>query len=407
MPAHTQSPSAPVVVSETDRAAGEAARQKFVTAFGDGGRIHIVRAPGRVNLIGEHTDYNDGLVLPMAIEPVVVIACRAREDAVVRLASTVYPGQVVEFALDRKITRGEPAWANYCRGVAAELEEAGIPLVGMDALIDNTLPVGGGLSSSAAIEVGTALSLLTLAGTELAPDRLALVCQRAEHEFALVPCGIMDQTIVAGGKPGHAMLFDCRSLAKSFIKVDPGDLRVVIANTMVHHELASGEYGKRRAQCEAGVAWFKARYPDAGIRALRDVTPKMIAEAEGLDPLILKRCRHVVTEIGRTQDASSALAKGNYELAGRLMKESHASLRDDYEVSCPELDFLADQAGAVKGVYGARMTGGGFGGCIVALVRPRSADALTEHLKRAYGERFGIDPTVFATTATGGAGVIE
>src|SRR3954470_8969107 len=341
----------------------QAIKAEFAKVFGDGakGRIHVVRAPGRVNLIGEHTDYNDGLVFPMAIEPQVLIVCRTRDDGVVRLASTAFAGQVVEFSIERKIERGEPSWANYFKGVAAELVGAGIPLTGMDALIDNTLPVGGGLSSSAAIEVGTGLALLTLAGVEMDRDRLALICQKAEHEFAGVPVGIMDQMIVATGKQGCATQYDCRSGARQFVKINPNDLRVVIVNSMVKHELTGGEYAKRRKQCEEGVAYFQKVAPGAGIRALRDVTMKMIYEAEGkLDPLILRRCRHVASENQRTIEAATALAQDKYERAGQLMLQSHQSLRDDYEVSSPELDFMADESMTVKGVYGARMTGGGF-----------------------------------------------
>jgi galactokinase len=390
----------------------DSTRAAFAAAFGQtapGQKFHLVRAPGRVNLIGEHTDYNDGFVCPMAIEPHVLVACRARADGVVRLASTAFPGEVVEFSVERKIARGEPAWANYSRGVAAELEMAGIPLTGMDALIDHTLPVGGGLSSSAAIEVGTALALLTLAGVEdLDRDRLALICQKAEHEYARVPCGIMDQMIVATGRAGHATLYDCRSGAKQFVKIDGNDLRVVIANTMVRHELSGGEYAERRKQCEAGVAFFQQQYPAANVRALRDVTIKQINDAEGkLDELTRRRCRHIVTENHRTTEAGTLLAQGRYERAGQLMIESHASLRDDYEVSCPELDFLAAEAMKVRGVYGARMTGGGFGGCIVALAQPRAVESLTAHLTRQYQRQFNITPIVFATTATAGASVLE
>jgi galactokinase len=387
-----------------------AIKAEFEHRFGatTGGRVRIIRAPGRVNLIGEHTDYNDGLVCPMAIEPQVLIVCRARDDGLVRLASTAFTGQIAQFSVEQKITRGEPAWTNYFRGVAAELEAAGIPLTGMDALVDNTLPVGGGLSSSAAIEVGTALAFLTLAGLEMDRDRLALICQKAEHEYAGVPVGIMDQMIVATAKPGHATQYDCRSGVRQFVKINPGDLRVVIVNTMVRHELSGGEYAQRRRQCEAGVAWFQKTHPGQSIRALRDVTMKQIHEAEGkLDPVILKRCRHVVSENLRTAEAAGALAQDKYERAGELMIQSHASLRDDYEVSCAELDFLADQAMKVKGVYGARMTGGGFGGCIVALAQPRAVDPLTDHLERAYQTKFRIKPTAFATTATAGASVLE
>lgn len=370
--------------------------------------MHVIRAPGRVNLIGEHTDYNDGFVCPMAIEPQVVLACRARDDGMVRLASTAFEGEVVEFSIEKKIERAEPKWANYFRGVAAELEMAGIPLMGMEGLIDNTLPVGGGLSSSAAIEVATALAFITLAGLQMDRDRMALICQKAEHEYAGVPVGIMDLMIVATGKAGHATQYDCRNGTRQFVKVDPNDLRVVVANTMVKHELTGGEYAKRRKQCEEGVAYFAKAHPGASIKALRDVTMKMIHEAEGkLDSVIFRRCRHVVSENLRTTETATALSQSKYERAGELMIQSHRSLRDDYEVSCPELDFLADEAMKVKGVYGARMTGGGFGGCIVALARPRAVEALTAHLEKVYMEKFGIKAEVFATTATGGASVVE
>ena len=386
----------------------QAIKSQFAAIFGDAGRLHVIRAPGRVNLIGEHTDYNDGFICPMAIEPQVLVACRVRDDGMVRLASTAFPGQVAEFSVERKIERGEPSWTNYFRGVAAELEAAGIPLTGMDALIENTLPVGGGLSSSAAIEVGTGLAFLTLAGVEMDRDRLALICQKAEHEYAGVPVGIMDQMIVATGKAGHATQYDCRNGQRQYVKINADDLRVVIVNSLVKHELTGGEYAKRRKQCEAGVAYFQKQYPNAGIKALRDVTMKQIHEAEGkLEDVIFRRCRHVVSENQRTLEAATALAQDRFEKAGKLMIESHRSLKDDYEVSCEELDFLAAESMTVKGVYGARMTGGGFGGCIVALTQPRSVDALRDHLERVYQAKFGKKPMAFATTATAGASVLE
>lgn len=369
-------------------------------------RMHVIRAPGRVNLIGEHTDYNEGLVFPMAIEPEVRLACRARRDGLVRLASSVYPGQVVEFSVQRPIERGEPAWANYSRGVAAEMVAAGIPLSGMDCMLSNTLPVGGGLSSSAAIEVGTALALLTVSGAEMSPERIALLSQKAEHEYAGVPVGIMDQTAVASGKAGHAMLLDCRDLSKRFVPIDPNDLRVVIANTMAKHELTGGEYAARRRQCEEGVAFFRKSNP--AVRALRDVTMAQVEAAEGkLPDVVFRRCRHVVGEIARAAEGAEKLKQEQYDAFGELMVESHQSLRDDYEVSSPELDFLSEEAMKVKGVYGARMTGGGFGGCIVALTQPRAVEPLTEHLTRAYQIAFNIHPAVFATVATAGASVLE
>jgi galactokinase len=382
-------------------------REQFQQIFGDGeGRVRIIRAPGRVNLIGEHTDYNDGFVLPMAIEPEVRIACRRRSDGLVRIASTAFAGQMVEFSLQRKIERQEPGWGNYMRGTAAEMIAVGIPLVGMDALYSNTLPVGGGLSSSAAIEVGTAHALLSLAGEEVDAGRIALLCQKAEHEYALVPCGIMDQTIVASGKAGHAMLLDCRDLSRKFVPIDAHDLRVVIVNSMVHHELSGGEYAKRREQCEQGVAYFRRNNP--AVRALRDVTLEQVEAAQSTLPdVVFRRCRHVVTEIARTTDAAGKLTEKYYDEVGELMLQSHRSLRDDYQVSVPELDFLAEQAMKVKGVYGARMTGGGFGGCIVALSQPRAVDPLIEHLDGVYQKQFGKRPASYVTTATAGAGQVE
>ncbi len=381
-------------------------RQQFEGMYGGGGRIHTIRAPGRVNLIGEHTDYNDGFVFPMAIEPEVRLICRARGDGIIRLSSIAFPGQIVEWSLNEKIVPGEPTWANYSRGVSAELLAAGIPLVGMDALMVNTLPVGGGLSSSAAIEVATATALLRLAGLEMEPHRLALLCQKAEHDYANVPCGIMDQMVVTSGKAGHAVLYDCRTGQMQHIPVDPRDLRVVIINSHVKHELSGGEYAIRRRQCEAGVAFFQKANPH--IRALRDVNLLQLDAAEGkLDPIVFKRCRHVISENARATEAASALERGDYDRMGKLMAQSHASLRDDYEVSCEELDFLSEQAMSVQGVYGARMTGGGFGGCIVALVQPRWVEALREHLESVYPPRFGKAPGIHVTTATDGAREIQ
>jgi galactokinase len=276
----------------------------------------------------------------------------------------------------------------------------------MDALIANTLPVGSGLSSSAAIEVATGQALLTLAGTEMDPGRLALLAQKAEHEYAGVPVGIMDMTAVAASKAGHAMLLDCRSLTKQFVPLDGNELRVVIANSMVKHALTGGEYAERRRQCEAGVAYFQQQHPN--VKALRDVTVAQVEAAKGkLDDTVYRRCRHVVGENARTVEAASKLTQRRYEEVGELMRKSHQSLRDDYEVSIPQLDFLVDESMTVKGVYGARMTGGGFGGCIVALVQPRAVEPLTEHLKAAYPARFGKEPAVFATTATAGVSVLE
>jgi galactokinase len=334
------------------------------------------------------------------------MACRSRDDSDVRFASSVFPGQIAQFAVDKPIQRGEPKWANYSKGVAAELIAAGIPLPGMDALITNTLPVGGGLSSSAAIEVATAQCFLTLAGLKMDPNRIALICQRAEHEYAGVPVGIMDQMIVASARPNCAMLLDCRDLSKQFVELDERELRVVIVNSMVKHELSSGEYGVRRKQCEEGVEFFNRENPN--IKALRDVSVKQLEAAKGkLSEVIYRRCRHVVTENRRTTEAAQLLGQHRYEQVGQLMVQSHNSLRDDYEVSVPELDFLVEESMKVKGVYGARMTGGGFGGCIVALSQPRAVDALTAHLTTEYEKRWKKTPAIFPTTAAAGVTVVE
>jgi galactokinase len=387
-------------------------REDFVRTFGAGpttGRMRVVRAPGRVNLIGEHTDYNDGFVFPMAIEPEIRFVCRTRDDGMVRLASTHFPGKVAEFSVNRRIERvggGDFAWTNYPRGVIAELIAAGIPLPGMDCLIANSLPVGGGLSSSAALLVGTARAMLALAGLNMDEQRLALLAQKAEHEYALAPVGIMDQTIVASARAGHAMLLDCRDLTRHFVPLDANELRVVIVNSMVHHELSGSEYGVRRKQCEEAVAYFRTINPQ--VKALRDVSVAMVEEAKGkLSDVVFRRARHVVTEIARTTQYATLLTQKRYDEAGQLMVQSHASLRDDYEVSVPELDFLSAEAMTVRGVYGARMTGGGFGGCIVALTQPRAVEPLTLHLEKVYREKYGKQPQVFVTTATAGASVLE
>lgn len=384
-------------------------RQQFTQVFGAGGHVRVIRAPGRVNLIGEHTDYNEGFVLPMAIEPEIRFACRSRDDGMVRLASTAFPGNLTEFSLSKKIERAtgnEPTWTNYPRGIIAELINAGMPLPGMDCVIANTLPVGGGLSSSAALLVGTARCILTLAGLEMDPQRLALLAQKAEHEYAGAPVGIMDQTIVASAKAGHAMMLDCRDLTKVFVPLDSRELRVVVANSMVKHELSGGEYAERRHQCEAAVKFFQQNNP--AIKSLRDVSPKLVDDAKRkLDDVTFRRARHVVSEIARTTQFASLIGKKDYDNAGKLMVQSHDSLRDDYEVSTPELDFLQVEAMKVKGVYGSRMTGGGFGGCIVALTQPRAVEPLTKHLQQTFNAKFDIIPTIFDTAAAAGASVVE
>lgn len=381
-------------------------KAEFEKQFGAGGKIHVIRAPGRVNLIGEHTDYNDGFVFPMAIEPQVVFVCRARQDGKIRFSSSLFPGKPVELSLGTKISKGEPKWSNYVRGPISILLDKGIPLVGMDCLIANTLPMGGGLSSSAAMEVGTTRTMLTLAGEELDDKTIALLCQKAEHTYADVPCGIMDQTIVTSGKAGHAMLLDCRDNSKQFVPLNPAELTVVICNSMVKHELSGGEYAERRGQCEKSVEILQKSNP--AIKALRDATPALVDSAKAaMGDVVYRRARHVVTENARCLQFADCLKTQKYELAGQLMVQSHNSLRDDYEVSVPELDFLVASAMTIKGVYGSRMTGGGFGGCTVSLVQPRAVEGFIEQIRKIYQAKYKINPVIFATGATDGASVVE
>jgi galactokinase len=374
----------------------------FTSVFGSGAAPRFVRAPGRVNLIGEHTDYNDGFVFPMAIAPEIRIAFRPRPDGKVRFASTLRPGEFVEFGIGDDLTpHPEPKhWSNYLKGPIHFLKGSGVPLVGFDALVDNTLPEGSGLSSSAALEVAVVRTMLLAAGQGMAYDQVARICHQAEHAFPTAPVGIMDMTASAGGKAGHAMLLDCRSLEVTYVPLPEKELRVVILNTKVQHSLAggAGEYAVRRRQCEAAAKVL-------AVPSLRDATlPAVLAAEKKLDPVVFRRARHVVTEIRRCLDAADALRAGKYDVMGTLMLASHASLRDDYEVSCEELDFMSDEAMKVSGVYGARMTGGGFGGSAIALCQPEAAEPLMAHIRRVYPQRFGITPDLLATPATDGAG---
>jgi galactokinase len=361
----------------------------------------VFRAPGRVNLIGEHTDYNDGFVMPAAIEFATWVAAAPRPDR--RLA--VYSGNFSEgreFPLDDPEARGQKHWSDYVRGVAVALEREGHKLCGADLYIRGEVPVGSGLSSSAAIEVSAALALLALSGIELGRKQIALACQRAENEFVGMRCGIMDQFISCHGQAGHALLLDCRSLDYRLLPLAPG-ARLVICNTGVHHELAAGEYNKRRADCEAGIHHLAQFLP--GIKALRDVT---VADLErhgaGLPEVVYRRCRHVVSEDERMERAASALESGNLEAFGKLMYESHASLRDDYEVSCAELDALVEAASRVRGVYGARMTGGGFGGCTINVVKAEHVDEFRSTVARSYEFATGKTPAIYVSNAVDGAG---
>jgi galactokinase len=363
----------------------------------------LARAPGRVNLIGEHTDYNDGYVLPLALEHCTWVAAARREDAHVHV-DAVDLGVQESWPIDRWRDAKKPHWTSYIAGVAAILQERGAALGGVDLVVRSDVPLGSGLSSSAALEVATAVALCELSGMRLSDTELADVAREAEHRFAGVPCGIMDQYISVLGRQDAALLLDCRSQEFEQIPLQLGRHTVLIVNSGVKHELAGGEYAKRQKQCQAAVAYFRG--VDANVRSLRDVTPAMVEEHfSKMDPLPARRARHVVTEIVRTLDAAEALRRGELDDLGPLLAGSHASLRDDYEVSCTELDLLVDIVSDVPGVIGARMTGGGFGGCIVALALAECVPQIQEVLVDRYDQQTGIKSTLIQTRAGAGAAV--
>ncbi len=366
-------------------------------------RTRSFRAPGRVNLIGEHTDYNDGFVMPAAIGFSTTVTVTPRTDRRVSVSSESF-SESVEFNLDDQDPKPARHWSDYVRGVAVSLELAGHRLNGATLKITSDLPIGAGLSSSAAIEVATALALLKNSGLRLGQVELASVCQRAENEFVGMRCGIMDQFISCCGQEGKALLLDCRSLEYKLLPVPEG-VQLVICNTMVKHALAAGEYNKRRAECEAGVHHFARTRPD--VRALRDVTElELEAAREDLPELIYRRCRHVITENARVLEAASALECGDLDRFGQLMNQSHRSLRDDYEVSCAELDLVVQLAQRVAGVFGARMTGGGFGGCTVNLVNAENVDEFRRVVAEDYEAETGIAPEIYVCSAGAGAGEV-
>jgi galactokinase len=430
--------------------------ESFTSAFGHA-PTHAAAAPGRVNLIGEHTDYNGGFVLPIAIDRVCVavgrLCGRPGLHAVVREATqrrsvealrggersgpgTGFDGRATSLLPDDPRPR-PGSWESYVVGVAAGMAGAartGRPprvdsptpkrdsgagpgpapqdaarLPGVEIALTTSVPIGGGLSSSAAVEVAVATLLEQLWDIHLDPIDKALLCQWAEHEHAGVPCGIMDQFASVLGRAGHALLIDCRSREFRHVPMPGGVGRpearttetqaaIVISNTNVRHSLASGEYAARRRACEAAAAAL-------GVPLLRDATPESVQNSPLTDEQ--RRCaRHVVSENARTLAAAESLARGDLAAMGRLMGESHRSLRDDLRVSCPELDTLVDLAGQSDGVYGARMTGGGFGGCIVALARPDAVPALDARLREGYRAAHGRECSVFETAASGGARAI-
>ncbi len=363
-------------------------------------QVRTFRAPGRVNLIGEHTDYNDGYVMPAAIGFSTFVTISAREGRKLLLISENF-SEEVEFDLNDPTPIPTGHWSDYPRGVAVTLERAGYRLRGATLRIRGDVPIGSGLSSSAAIEVATCYALLNNSALSVEPVDIAKLCQRAENEFVGMRCGIMDQFISCCGQAGKALMLDCRSLDYKLVPL-PQDARLVICNTMVKHALAAGEYNTRRAECEAGVRHFAQSLPN--VRALRDVTEADLKRyGNDLSEVIYRRCRHVITENARVPAAAKALEQGNLEAFGRLMNESHRSLRDDYEVSCKELDAMVELAQKAPGVYGARMTGGGFGGCTVNLVNEENLEEFKRTVAQGYTEATGFVPEIYVCSAAEGA----
>jgi galactokinase len=357
-----------------------------------------------VNLIGEHTDYNEGFVLPMAIEREVLLAAAPNGSRQIRLRSTAFdePATVELSQPVERTTHGH--WSNYPRGVIAGFIERNVALIGLDLLIHSTVPPGGGLASSAALEVATATLLEAVAQRTLDPLEKVRLCQEAEHRFAGVPCGIMDPFVVALARRDHLMLLDCRSHRAQDIEFSDPEVAVLIVGTNVRHSLAHSEYPLRRRQCESAAQKLQ-------LSSLRALTAGDLASAaQQLDLQSLRRARHVVTEIDRTQQAAAAIAARRWREAGRLMYLSHESLRFDFEVSAPELDAIVEIARAIGeqgGISGARMTGGGFGGCAVLLVRTAAAARIIERIALQYSQQFAVTPTLFVSRPAAGAGMVH
>lgn len=362
-----------------------------------------VAAPGRVNLIGEHTDYNDGFVLPMAIERHMIAVGNQKPSRQVTLHS-VTTGETATFNLRPRVERGLPDWSNYVRGVVAGFQQRGCRMGGFDVVIDSTLPFGGGLASSAALEVALATLLETITECRLDPIEKALLCQKAEHDFAGVPCGIMDQFTSVLAEADHALLLDCRTRTARQVPMNDPNVTVLIINTHIRHKLADGEYAQRRAQCEAAARALNCR-------SLRDATLPALKRAQTrLDPVVFRRAHHVITENERTLKAARAIQARDWQAMGQLMHASHASLRDDYQVSCHELDTIVEIAHALpqrEGMIGCRMTGAGFGGCAVGLVKTDAVRHVTRKIEEAYERAIGNTVEIFSSRPAAGARVLE
>ena len=399
--------AAPRLADDGLTALVRATRRAFAERFGRPPEW-LAAAPGRVNLIGEHTDYNGGFVLPMAIDRYAIVAAaiadRGRVGSVPRIrVHSAALETAVDVPLGGALGPGEPTWANYVRGVISGFQKRGLAPPSLDVLILSDVPLGGGLSSSAALEVASATMLEAATGTTLDAREKARLCRQAEHEFAGVPCGLMDQLASVLGDQAGALLIDCQFELVRLVPFADPQVSVLICNTNIRHALADGAYSRRRAECTEAARQL-------GVPTLRDATPDMVDAARGIfDPVVRRRARHVVTENARTLAAAEHLEARDFASVGALMYESHRSLRDDFEVSCPELDVLVDLAGDIGdagGVFGSRMTGGGFGGCTVTLVRTRSVATVADKLAVEYKQRTGRTLTHFVSKPARGAHLV-
>ena len=361
---------------------------------------HIFRAPGRVNLIGEHTDYNDGFVLPIAIDREMLIAARKRDDRMVRMVAHDLESGRAEFSLDALIEHDlKQKWSNYIRGVAWAMQQRGLQLTGVDVMMHGDVPIGSGLSSSAALEVCAATMFKEIGKLEIGDLEMVRLCQRAENDFVGVKSGIMDQFISALAQEGSALLIDCRDLSYQNVPL-PRGVTIIVCDTAKRRGLVDSEYNTRRAECEQAARFF-------GVKALRDVSlENFVRREKDLPPTVAKRARHIITENARVLNAVEAAKRNDVQTFGALMNASHESLRDDYQVSCAELDTMVRIARRQPGCLGARLTGAGFGGCTVNLVDDNSVAAFTVNVAREYQAQTGLVPQVYACHAQAGASII-
>ncbi|MDE1155377.1 MAG: galactokinase [Acidobacteriaceae bacterium] len=359
-------------------------------------------APARVNLLGEHTDYTGGMVMPMAIPFHTEARIRRVEGAISTMSTAMFPGKrIIEQGV---APQAEGNWSDYPTGVLVEFQKLGIEVPSFDLELAGNVPFGAGLSSSASVEVATCMALLALTGKKMPTTEIALLCQRAENLFVNSPCGIMDQAVVTAAHEGHALMLNTRDLTFDLVPMNTGALAgvtVVVVNSEVKHSVATGSYGDRRREAEAGQ---KAMVDRFGLRDLGDATMEQVEQvAAELDPIVLKRVRHIVSENARVREAGEAMRAGDAVRMGEIMLRGHVSMRDDYEITCPEVDFLVECARVQPGCYGARMTGGGFGGCTVNLVANEQVESFTESVLRQYEAAYGIKGEVYPCHAVDGA----